>query len=91
MDCRRGRAGFRGVLNFGDQGRAYDGGVGEAPKNGNVPGLRNTETDGDGKLRDHTGSAQERREIERERVFCAGDTGAGDEIEKPGRTSGNFR
>ncbi len=52
---------------------------------------RNAETDSDGKPRDGAGTAQERGEIVGQGVLRAGNTGAGDEIEKPGGAGGDFR
>ena len=47
MDGGEGRAGFCGIFDFGDEGGADDGGVSEAPKNGDMAGKRNAEADGD--------------------------------------------
>src|SRR5260370_12788914 len=52
---------------------------------------RDAEAHGDGKLRDAAGAAQERGEIVGQRILRAGDAGAGDEIEKTGRTCRDFR
>src|SRR5229473_4504405 len=56
-----------------------------------MAGKRNAEADGDGELRDAAGATDERGEIVGQRVFCAGDTGAGNEIKKTGGAGGDFR
>src|SRR6266436_5778613 len=74
---RRG-SGIHGLrlFNFGDKSGADDGGVGEAPENGNVAGKRDAEADGDGELRDAAGTAVKRGEIVGESILCAGNSSA---------------
>src|SRR6267143_459875 len=79
------------LFNFGDERGADDGGVGEAAKNRNVAGKRDYKTNGDGELRNAAGAADERGEIIGQHIFCAGDAGAGNQIEETGRASGDFR
>src|SRR6266568_3944285 len=85
--CRIWHSGF---FNFGHEGRADDGGVGEAAEDGDVAGERDAEADGNGELRDAAGPAQERGQIVGESIFRAGNTGAGDEIEEAGGAGGDF-
>src|SRR6267378_1249768 len=79
------------LFNFGDERGADDGGVGEAAKNRNVAGKRDSKTNSDGELRNAAGAADERGEIIGQHIFCAGDAGAGNQIEETGRASGDFR
>jgi len=55
-----------------------------------VAGKRDAEANGDRQLRDFACAAQEGGEFVGEGIFCAGDTGAGDEIKKAGRNGGDF-
>src|SRR5260370_25710911 len=79
-----------GFLGLGDKGGADYGGVGKAGENGDVAGERDAEAYGDGELRNGAGAAEECGEIVGERVFRAGYSGAGDEIEEAGRDGGDF-
>src|SRR5713226_9681338 len=85
-----GSDGWR-FFNFGDEGGADDGGIGEAAENGDMAGKRNAEADGDGKLRDAAGPPEEGGQIIGQDILRAGDAGAGDEIEKTGGAGSNFR
>src|SRR5882672_1423159 len=78
-------------LNFGNEGGADDGCVGEATENGDVAGQRNSEANRDRKMCDGTRAAQERWKIVGERILCAGNAGSGNEVEKTGGAGGNFR
>jgi len=64
------------LLNFGDEGGADDGGVGQPPKNGNMARQRNPEADGNGKPRDGAGPPKEGGEIVRQGILRASDAGA---------------
>lgn len=72
-----GGIGRGGVFNFGDERRAYYGGVGEAAEDADMSGERNAEAHGDGEIGETAGAAQERREFVGERILCAGYAGAG--------------
>src|SRR6202030_4069344 len=78
-------------FNLGDERGADYGRVGQAPENGNVAGKRDAEANGDGELRDAAGAADERWEIVGQGILRAGNAGAGNQIEKAGRTGGDFR
>src|SRR6266704_6261602 len=90
VNGRRCRIWHSGFFNFGHEGRADDGGIGEAAEDGDVAGERDAEADGNGELCDAAGAAQERGQIVGESIFRAGDTGAGDEIEEAGGAGGDF-
>src|SRR5258708_38600343 len=55
-----------------------------------MTGLRNAEANGDGKLRDLAGAAQQRGKIRGKRVLLTGYAGTRNEIEKAGRAGGDF-
>src|SRR5258708_33556442 len=55
-----------------------------------MTGLRDAEANGDGKLRDLAGAAQQRGKIRGKRVLLTGYAGARNEIEKAGRAGGDF-
>src|SRR6266478_3135151 len=55
-----------------------------------MTGLRNAEADGQRKLRDLAGAAQQRGKIRGKRVLLTGYAGARNEIEKAGRAGGDF-
>src|SRR5258707_5127706 len=55
-----------------------------------MTGLRDAEANGDGKLRDLAGAAQQRGKIRGKRVLLTGYAGARNEIEKTGRAGGDF-
>src|SRR5260370_42221224 len=55
-----------------------------------MAGLRNAEADGQRKLRDLAGAAQQRGKIRGKRVLLTGYAGARNEIEKAGRAGGDF-
>src|SRR5882672_3988902 len=78
-------------LNFGNEGGADDGCVGEATENGDVAGQRNSEANRDRKMCDGTRAAQERWKIVGERILCTGNAGSGNEVEKAGGAGSNFR
>ena len=80
-----------GFFDFGDEGGADDGSVGEAAKNGDVPRQRDAEAYSDGKLRDVTRAAQKCGEIIGKRIFGASHSGAGDKIEKTRGYRSDFR
>ena|SRR2546422_4271889 len=80
--CGSGVDGCR-FFNFGYESGTDDRGVSKTTQNRDMPGKRNAEADGDGKLRDVAGAAQECREIVGQSILRAGDAGARDEIEKP--------
>src|SRR5437870_13539590 len=84
----RCRIWHRGFFNFGHEGRADDGGVGEAAEDGNMAGERDAEADGNGNLRGAAGAAQKRGQIVGESIFRAGNTGPGDEIAESGGAGG---
>jgi len=65
--------------------------VGKAAENGNMARKRDAEADSDGKLRDAAGPPQKCREIVGQGILRAGDAGSGNEIEKTGGASGDFR
>src|SRR6266403_5034631 len=77
-------------FDFGDEGGADDGGVGEAAEKGDVSGQRNSEAHRDRKICDSTRAAQERWKIIGERILCTGNAGPGNEIEKAGGAGSNF-
>src|SRR3984893_10393468 len=91
--AERSSSGVHGLrlFNFGDERGADDGRVGQAPENGNVAGKRDAEANRDGELRDAAGAADERGEIVGQGILRAGNAGAGNQIEKAGRTGGDFR
>lgn len=90
VDCTGGVVARGGLLNFGYERGADDGGVGEATEDGDVAGQRNAEADSDGKLRDAAGAAEKGGKIVWQRVLCSGHAGAGDEVEESGGDSGDF-
>ena len=69
-------------FNFRDEGGADDGSIGETTKNRNMAGKRNAEADSDGKLSDAARPPKEGGEIVGESILRAGDSSAGDEVEK---------
>src|SRR5712692_8257515 len=84
-----GSDGWR-FFNFGDEGGADDGGIGEAAENGDMAGKRNAEAHSNRKLRDAASPPQKSGKIVRESILRTGDAGARDEIEKTGRARGDF-
>src|SRR5260370_38080178 len=58
-------------FNFGHEGRADDGGIGETAEDGDVAGGREAEAGGNGELREAAGAAQRRGEIVGGRILCA--------------------
>ena len=90
VNCCRGRIIQRGVLNFRNQGRADYGRVGKTAEDGDVSRLRNSEANGNGKMRDGACPAKQSGQIVWQRIFCAGDSGSRDEIEESGRDLGNL-
>src|SRR5260370_1027577 len=85
--CRIWKSRF---FNFGHEGRADDGGIGETAEDGDVTGERDDEADGNGELRDAAGAAEEGGQIVGESIFRAGNTGGGGEIEEAGGAGGDF-
>src|SRR5260370_15959495 len=85
-----GSDGWR-FFNFGDEGGADDGGIGEAAENGDMAGKRNAKADGNRKVRDAAGPPEEGGQIIGQDILRARDAGAGDEIEEAGGTGGDFR
>ena len=64
-------------------------GIGEATEDGDVAGERNAEANGDGKLSEGSRTAHEHWQIVGERIFCARDTSAGNEIEEAAGDAGD--
>src|SRR2546422_3594211 len=87
--CGSGVDGCR-FFNFGYESRTDDRGVSKTTQNRDMAGKRDAEADGDRKLRDAAGAAQECREIVGQSILRAGDAGARDEIEKTGGASRDF-
>src|SRR6267143_1474723 len=79
------------LFDFGDKGRADDGGVGKATENGDMAGQGNSEANDDRQMCDGAGAPQERGQIVGKRIFGAGDARSRNQIEKTGRAGGDFR
>ena len=88
--CGRSGGVGGGDFDFGDEGGADDGGVGEAAEHGDVGGQRDAEADRDGESRDAARATEEGGEIVRKRIFGPRDTRARDEIEKTRGDGGDF-
>ncbi len=80
-----------GLLDLFHQGRAYHGGVGEAAQHRDLPGQRNAESHGDGQRSRVPHAPQQRGQIFWQRILCASDAGAGDDVEEPAGTFSDAR
>src|SRR6267142_1228149 len=90
IDCGGRRVSCGGVFDFSDERGADNRGVHKTSENGNVTGLRNSESNRERKFGSGAHAAQKRWEIIWERILGPRDTSAGDEIEKTGRHGGDL-